>query len=680
MGRTNRLPLLFASVIVLTLPLTFVALAENETASGSLREAVDHAIAKVKPALVRIHAVSTSYRDGREVKYESSGSGVIISKEGHVITNHHVAGHAARLFCTLVNREEIEAELIGTDPLADIAVIKLIPPTPRDFTFAQFGDSSAVRVGDHVMSMGSPRALSQSVTLGIVSNTEMVMPWRMGSRRLVLDGEDVGFLVRWIAHDAEIHGGNSGGPLVNLAGEIIGINEITMGLGGAIPGNLANDVARELIRDGKVRRSWLGISIRPLLKHGDIDEGILVTGVLEGSPAEKAGFQIEDVLLRLAGHDITVRFAEELPAFNRMVCDLPIGEPVEALVLRDGVQETLEVTSVEREEARPRERELKEWGIAVRNVSFVMSKEMKRDTRDGAAITSVRPGGPAGEAKPALSRGDVIVRVGDTAITEVEDLIDVTKEIIKGASEPVPVLTTFERKTALYVAVVHVGIREINDPGLEVKKAWLPVETQVITRDIANQMGQRDLTGFRITRIFRGSTADEAGLQVGDFVVALDGEKLTASAQEHYEELPTLIRNYRAGTEAELTVLRDGEQLLLPVELMRSPKLNREMRKYRDESFEFTVREITYFDKADEGWKDDQHGVLVDDVKGGGWAALGKLNSGDLIVEVDGQEMLDLETFEKTMRDIAESRPSSILLRVQRGIYTRYIELEPKWE
>ncbi len=160
------------------------------------------------------------------------------------MTNHHVAGHAQRMFCTLWNREEIEAELIGTDPLTDISIIKLKPEKPREFTPASFGDSSIMRVGDDVLAMGSPMALSQSVTLGIISNTEMIMPRFFGPRgQFKLDGEDVGALVRWFAHDAAIYGGNSGGPLVNLRGEIIGINEISFGLSGAIPGNLARQAA-----------------------------------------------------------------------------------------------------------------------------------------------------------------------------------------------------------------------------------------------------------------------------------------------------------------------------------------------------------------------------------------------------------------------------------------------------
>jgi len=144
--------------------------AERSTPSA-LRSQIDSAIARVKPALVRIRVVSTDYSEGREVKMQAVGSGAIITRDGYLITNHHVAGHAARMFCTMWNREEIEAELVGTDPLTDISILKLKPEHQVEFKPAEFGDSSKIQVGESVLAMGSPMALSQSVTLGIISNT-----------------------------------------------------------------------------------------------------------------------------------------------------------------------------------------------------------------------------------------------------------------------------------------------------------------------------------------------------------------------------------------------------------------------------------------------------------------------------------------------------------------------------
>ena len=157
------------------------ALAAGEDSPEDLRHAVDSAVARVKPALVRIQVVSTRYGEGREMKYQSVGSGVIITREGHLITNHHVAGHAVHVVCTLADREEIEAEVVGTDALTDLCVLRLNPDLPREFPVATFGDSGQLRVGEHVLALGSPMALSQSVTLGIISNLERVS-WRSGAR------------------------------------------------------------------------------------------------------------------------------------------------------------------------------------------------------------------------------------------------------------------------------------------------------------------------------------------------------------------------------------------------------------------------------------------------------------------------------------------------------------------
>lgn len=655
--------------------------APAQEVSAGLRASVDTAISKMRPALVRIHVVSTQYREGREIKTRSVGSGAIITKEGHLITNHHVAGHGTRMVCTLWNREEIEAELVGTDPSTDISVLKLKPAAPREFEVATFGDSSKIAVGDYVLALGSPMALSQSVTLGIISNVEMIMPRFYGSSgRLRLDGEDVGGLVRWIGHDAAIYGGNSGGPLVNLRGEIIGINEISFGLSGAIPGNLARGVAEEIIAHGKVRRSWLGVDVQPLFKHSKADRGILVSGVVEDSPAAEAGLRPRDILLRLDGKPTDVRYDEQMPDFMRLATGLSIGGKVPMVVLRDGKEITLHVTPVERGELNPKQRELKEWGLTVRDISFLMAKEMKRTNQNGVLITSVRPGGPSGDAKPGIESRDIIVEVDGTAINNTEELVEFTRKLTEGKTSPTAVVATFERKAHRYLTVVRVGIQELRDPGLEVTKAWMPVETQVISRDIARELGMPDLKGFYLTKVYPGSTAEKAGLRAGDFVTAVDGEKLTASAREHSDEFAALMRQYDIGATVELAVLRDKEPHTLSVELVRSPKLRREMKKYRNEDFEFTARDIAFFDVAEEQWQPGQRGALVEEVKSGSWAELGYLQLDDLITEVDGHAIEDVESLKTMMEDISEKKKPFVVMKVLRGIHTTYLELEPAWK
>ena len=294
-------------------------------------------------------------------------------------------------------------------------------------------------MGEYVLAMGSPMALSQSVTLGIISNTEMTMPRFWGaSRRFQLDGEDVGSLVRWIGHDAAIYGGNSGGPLVNLRGKIIGINEISYGLGGAIPGNLAKSVADQLMAKGRVQRSWLGLDVQPLFKHGPDKHGVLISGVMENSPADKAGFKPGDLLLRLGGAATDVRFEEQMPDLMWRLANLPIGQEVTAVVKRDGKEITLHAVPVERGEVYPQQQELKAWGLTARDFSRLLAEEMKRPAQDGVLVTSVRPGGPAGSAKPALQPRDVIVEVNQQPVKDIQELIALTRKLTAGRTAPVP--------------------------------------------------------------------------------------------------------------------------------------------------------------------------------------------------------------------------------------------------
>lgn len=641
---------------------------------------VDAALAKVAPSLVRIHVVSINHQEGREIKRESAGSGTIITPEGHVITNHHVAGKTRAIICTLATREEVPADLVGTDPLSDIAVLKLRPPKPRTFPVATFGDPSKLRVGDRVLALGSPLALSQSVTAGIVSNTEMIMPglfWPFN--RMTLDGEDVGSLVRWIGHDAPIFGGNSGGPLVNMAGEIVGVNEISMGLAGAIPADLAREVAEAIIREGRVRRSWIGLEVQPLLKSSGQTRGALVGGTIEGSPAARAGFQPGDILLSLAGRDITVRFSEEIPPFNQAVMRLASGKPVEAVVRRAGVEKKLTVTPDERERADARVRELPMIGITASNLTALSARELKRPDRNGARVRGVRPGGPADQAKPSLHNDDIVLQIDDDKVTDVDGLLKTMEKLVAGKTDPVPALVTFDRRGEKLLTVVELGRPGLQDPGLEARKAWIAVNTQVLTPELAKRLGLEGKTGVRVTRVIGGAAA-AGGLQVGDIITAVEGDPVMASQPSDADLFATMIRQYKVGTLARLNVLRGKEERQLQVKLETAPRLAREMKKYEDANFEFRVRDVAASDRLQNAIPENQQGVLVEAVREGGWAALGHLADGDVILAIDGETVASVEAVQQKMTRIAEQKPASVVLQVRRGIRTFFVELQTGWK
>jgi serine protease Do len=665
---------LMLSAAQMVMPTRAVA-QESARGSGSAEgAAIDAALSKVAPSLVRIHVVGFDYSDGREVKREASGSGTIITPEGHVLTNHHVAGRTRSIVCTLSNREEVPADLVGTDPLSDIAVLKLRPARPRVFPSARFGDASRLKVGDRVLALGSPLALSQSVTMGIVSNTEMIMPglfWPFN--RMTLDGEDVGSIVRWIGHDAAIFGGNSGGPLVNMSGEIVGVNEISMGLAGAIPSDLAREVSDAIIHDGRVRRTWIGLDVQPRLKSSTAVRGALVGGTVEGSPAERAGFAAGDTLISLGGRDIDVRFAEELPLFNQLVMRLPRGQPISATVLRAGVEKTLTVVPGERENVEAQVRELPPFGITASNLTTWSAMELRRTDRAGVRVSSVRPGGPADEAKPSLGEDDVIVSIDGQRVADVDALIAHANRLTTGQKGPVRTLVAFERNGERLLTVLEIGRASLQDPGVEARKAWIPVTVQVLTRDLADTLGLAGRTGVRVTRLLGGGAA--TGLEVGDIITAIDGAAIQASQTSDADLFATMIRQYRIGSGAELAVLRGGIERRIQVTLAASPRLPREMKKYEDRDFEFRVRDIAAADRTAAGLPDSQPGVLVEAVHLGGWAALGRLAVGDVILAIDGEAVADVAAVQQKMERVGRGKPPSVVLKVKRGIRTFFVEL-----
>ncbi len=642
---------------------------------------IQRAVDAVYPALVRIHVVFEEGQRGRMEKKRASGSGVIISEDGYLITNHHVAGRATRIVCRLSDREEVDAELVGTDPLSDIAVLKLDLSTRRDPTaplgVARFGDSDKLRVGDVVLAMGSPAGVSQSVTKGIVANTEMISPG-YGMR---LDGENVGELVRWIGHDAVIYGGNSGGPLVNLDGEIVGVNEVGIGsLGGAIPSNLARVVADQLIREGRVPRSWIGVEVQPLLKSMPDARGVLVASVLPESPALEAGLLPGDLITEYDGNPVEEsRAPEDLPLFNRMVLSTPLNTEVTLKGFRDGKPMTWTVRTVDREPNLAREGELLEWGLTVRDFTRVSALENDREDKRGAWVDSVRPGGPSTASKPELNRNDVILSVDGVKVENVAALKQFTADFVAKVEEPEPVLVIFQRDGEQLATVIKIGPEP--DPAKPARpdKAWLGVETQVLTRELAEACHLEGKRGVRVTQVYPKSPAAACGLQAGDILLKLDGMVIPARTPSDQELFANLIRQYKVGTEAVLEGVRDGDAREWTAVLGRQPKPNSDLDSYEDKRFEFTAREMSFGEAVNAKLNGPEDGVRLATVQPAGWVALAGGSSGDILLAIDGEPVGSIDRLKEILKGLEARQPRQVVFKVKRGIYSQFLEVEPKW-
>jgi len=359
----------------------------------------------------------------REHKQQGQGSGVIISSSGQILTNNHVIQGADQIKVTLSDKREFKAKIVGTDSLTDIAVIQ-IEEAVKDLPAAALGNSDALRVGEWVIAIGSPFALSQTVTKGIVSAKGV-------------HGRGITSYENFIQTDAAINMGNSGGGLFNLAGELIGVNTAILtrsggfqGIGFAIPVNWARSIMNDLVKDGKVSRGWLGVSIQDvdanIAKALNLNpaKGALISEVFEGSPAQKAGIKDGDVVRFINGQAI-----DDANSLRNTVAALRPGENAEFEILREGKTLKLKVNIALRDEnnlsgAAPDSKDAKkdanEWGIQAAE----LTKEQRKsaglaETAGGVLVAAVKDKSPA--EKSGIKRGDIILVANNKRITDLKD-------------------------------------------------------------------------------------------------------------------------------------------------------------------------------------------------------------------------------------------------------------------
>ncbi len=650
-----------------------------------LRQVIGAARDRVFPALVSIRVVTVLYSQGKEFKNQAVGSGTIISPDGHVVTNQHVVVGGHKFICTLSDKQEVSATLVGEDPLTDLAVLKLdtqslSSPPP----VASFGDSDALEIGDYVMAMGSPFSLSRSVSLGIVSNTERVFAGGFGSDDVdemeLESGQRTGLFTRWIQHDAVINPGNSGGPLVNLTGEIVGVNELGgSAMGFAIPSNLARKVADALIAFGEVPRSSLGLSFKPI-QHSGLAQGALISSVTVGGPAARAEIEAGDVLLELAGEPSTVRFPEEIPLLLRRIADLPIGAPVALTVRRKDDVRTVTLATEKLEKDLGEETSFPAWGVTALEITSKMARDFNLDSVAGALISGVSQGGPAQLAEPPLAEGDVVRQVNGEPIADLAALIARYQQLREQEGKPQPLLCEFDRRGKNQLTLLEPRKDDREEPPRELPKAWIGVATQPLLPRLAAQLGLSVERGFRITRVYPTSEAAKAKFAVGDVILALNGERLEPNGMQDAALWTRRVQALDIGETASVTVLRQGQELTLPVVLERTHLTPDEARRHQDRDFELTVRELTFFDRDENRWPEELGGVLVDQVETGGWAGLGGIQPGDLLLRMGDRKIRGLKSFREALEEILRQQPERVVFLVLRGAKTHFQFIEPDWQ
>jgi serine protease Do len=392
-------------------------------AAPSSRDSFAPAVASASPAVVHVKVTSVMPSAmpgwGRpDAVRQGTGSGFIIQADGIVLTNNHVVANAREITVTLSDGRQLQAEVRGRDPKTDLAVLAVDAPEP--LPVATLGDSDAVSVGDWVIAIGNPFGLENTVTAGIVSAKGRAI--------------GAGPYDEFIQTDAPINPGNSGGPLLDDHGAVVGINTAifsqsggSIGIGFAVPINLAKRLVPQMEKDGHVTRGWLGVTLQkltpPLAETLKVEpgRGALVSAVTPQGPAARAGVAPGDVIVRWDG--TTVDEHASLPA---LVAATPVGRTVEMEALRDGAKQTFSITVdkmaeepvADADEAATSSRA--RFGMGLQELSPGDRKQLGLDDERGVGITNVAPGSPADRA--GLEPGDVILEVNRHPVSTVESV------------------------------------------------------------------------------------------------------------------------------------------------------------------------------------------------------------------------------------------------------------------
>ncbi|HET6268037.1 MAG TPA: PDZ domain-containing protein, partial [Acidobacteriota bacterium] len=351
---------------------------------------------------------------------------------------------------------------------------------------------------------------------------------------------------------------------------------------------------------------------------------------------------------------------------------------VELTYLRDGKEGKASVKTSLREEAAPKEGEVKEWGLVVQNITNLASKDMQLADTRGVIVSSVRSGGPADQGTPPIEPGDVIVSVAKQPIADRDSFYKQTAQITAAKTVPVSTLVSIRRKSEQILSIVDVGIRAPQNPTPEARKAWLPVETQVLSPKLATALGLDGQKGVRITNIF--SEMGASTFQVGDVITQIDGQQIEASESQDTSVFESMLRAYRIGSKPSFTVIRDGKTMEIPATLFEQPKPERELQVYQSVPLEFRARDLAYVDRSDRNLSPGDTGAIVSQVERGGWASIAGLMEGDLIQEVNQRPVRTVADLQSLLDSAYSQRSKFVVLLVKRGIRTLFLEVQPIWQ
>lgn len=670
-------------LVAIGLAVTGVALppAPAARAAGPSAEALAEAREAVMPHVVSILVVREDFEAGEPKRSVGSGSGTVISAEGHIATNAHVTDKGRSFRVVFGDGREREAILVGQDTAADLAVLK-VQGVPTPMPFARFADGDDLRPGETVLAMGAPWGLSNSLSAGVVNNPRRLLVSLFEDEADYEDRLDAdaptGRYYAWIQHDASIAPGNSGGPLVDLEGRIVGVNTRGMLFGGdlafAIPASDVKAVVAELVATGRVQRSTLGLRLRSLRGSGET-RGVMVTAVERRGAAATAGIQPGDRLLSLDGRPLDALQAVDVPAVQRQLAELPVGKAVVLRVARGDRERAVSVVPVEAGETRGDAASFAPFGMAVQTLTPAMGERRRLEVDRGLLVTSLRAGGPAATARPPIPAGAVLLSVDGQPVETLRDLAPWAET--RRPAGPVVIEFVAEGQQRMSALIPEWGDRS-RQPLPELPKAWAGVEVQPIPASLAQVLGLPS-AGFRITRLYPGSALAAAGAKVGDLVTTLEGQPLEVVNDSRAELFAQRVREFEIGDQVAFEGLRDGRPQRWTTTLAASPVPVSGLRTMQVSVLRAQFRELGFHDRVERSLPLDQPGVLLQVVEGGGAAGLAHLKAGDVVVRIAGQRVDGLDRLRPALDAALSSRAERFTIDILRHGEARIVQVERRW-